>query len=206
MASRNTPTCVGKTERHTRIRSTAGKHPHVRGEDGLAGLCFLSAAETPPRAWGRRHLTAWVAWCSRNTPTCVGKTLQTNINQLFQRKHPHVRGEDSRSLAQSQWISETPPRAWGRPLSGLCLMRCHGNTPTCVGKTARQSSSSRWGGKHPHVRGEDKALPQASSARLETPPRAWGRRSSTGTQASASRNTPTCVGKTHQTSPGISFR
>ena len=32
---RNTPTCVGKTENHDDARQHIGKHPHVRGEDGL---------------------------------------------------------------------------------------------------------------------------------------------------------------------------
>ena len=50
------------------------------------------------------------------------------------------------------------------------------NTPTCVGKTA--------------------VCPGASVCPAETPPRAWGRPSSSSPVAGAARNTPTCVGKT----------
>ena len=50
----------------------------------------------------------------RNTPTCVGKTLSRGSNVAAGEKHPHVRGEDFRSLCFRRPRLETPPRAWGR--------------------------------------------------------------------------------------------
>ncbi len=50
----------------------------------------------------------------RNTPTCVGKTFDTNPNRSGLEKHPHVRGEDLLSLCVKELGVETPPRAWGR--------------------------------------------------------------------------------------------
>ena len=133
---------------------------------------------------------------SGNTPTCVGKTLPPYPLPTTGRKHPHVRGEDTRGQDLKYPATETPPRAWGRrtDLSGLLSkMR---NTPTCVGKTGKGFVGKRDEGKHPHVRGEDKlpiVLPYVS---VETPPRAWGRLIVPSSSGSPLRNTPTCVGKT----------
>ena len=50
--------------------------------------------------------------------------------------------------------------------------------------------------KHPHVRGEDTLWRLETAMNLETPPRAWGRRSRRGCAHDPHGNTPTCVGKT----------
>ena len=52
--------------------------------------------------------------------------------------------------------------------------------------------------KHPHVRGEDSSQNLSVRRRLETPPRAWGRRKRVSNAAHLVRNTPTCVGKTYR--------
>ena len=55
-------------------------------------------------------------WSARNTPTGVGKTQTANNGAGGTKKHPHGRGEDQKLLSSFICISETPPRAWGRPL------------------------------------------------------------------------------------------
>ena len=94
LASRNTPTCVGKTHIKAFQKFNARKHPHVRGEDSCQTETFASSQETPPRAWGRRVAHAPVRGLLGNTPTCVGKTPPPNPSAPLNRKHPHVRGED----------------------------------------------------------------------------------------------------------------
>ncbi len=71
----------------------------------------------------------------RNTPTCVGKTFDTNPNRSGLEKHPHVRGEDQRCADCQEEEEETPPRAWGRRQRSEVGKVVIGNTPTCVGKT-----------------------------------------------------------------------
>ncbi len=92
----NTPTCVGKTlpaaSRHTSTR----KHPHVRGEDALQTSEETNQGETPPRAWGRPPEPLRQRAGCRNTPTCVGKTAAAGRMTRSSRKHPHVRGEDTK--------------------------------------------------------------------------------------------------------------
>ncbi len=70
------------------------------------------------------------------------------------------------------------------------------NTPTCVGKTTRVSTTSNALQKHPHVRGEDQRRCNPDLQNRETPPRAWGRLINFFAVESKIRNTPTCVGKT----------
>ena len=71
------------------------------------------------------------------------------------------------------------------------------NTPTSVGKTHSASPSTASLKKHPHERGEDEFESWKDSDNLETPPRAWGRLTTTVTTEDSIRNTPTSVGKTN---------
>ncbi len=56
------------------------------------------------------------------------------------------------------------------------------------------------------MRGEDLASFHCLGLGLETPPRAWGRRHPPAARLITSRNTPTCVGKTRQSSAAVSLR
>ena len=152
---RNTPTCVGKTKLGLHIFSTMRKHPHVRGEDGVPAAERPSRSETPPRAWGRPADGTTQVAASRNTPTCVGKTVIERFREPFPWKHPHVRGEDDPAPNHAFFKKETPPRAWGSPYRLARGTGTWGNTPTCVGKTQADSRRSQSVRKHPHVRGED---------------------------------------------------
>ncbi len=144
-----------KTERMPARAQKRGKHPHVRSEDANRIRYPGSPRETPPRAWGRRIAGSCLYYPSRNTPTCVGKTITGYSAGFRKRKHPHVRGEDGESNTSALYISETPPRAWGRQDTDSGVIYGHRNTPTCVGKTVQSAWNWRPSGKHPHVRGED---------------------------------------------------
>ena len=152
--------------------------------------------ETPPRAWGRPALTALSGGNVGNTPTGVGKTQPAIKPPMRTRKHPHGRGEDTISGYAKRARRETPPRAWGRLSDFQRAGQAARNTPTGVGKTHLVARSVRCTRKHPHGRGED--LPHLAERWrwLETPPRAWGRRSGSGDDDLSGGNTPTGVGKT----------
>ncbi len=91
---RNTPTCVGKTHLQRLRLRPCEKHPHVRGEDTARATWRKATMETPPRAWGRLEIQPSENGLTRNTPTCVGKTIGDNNSEIVPEKHPHVRGED----------------------------------------------------------------------------------------------------------------
>ena len=152
--------------------------------------------ETPPRAWGRP--------CGDSGRVADGE------------KHPHERGEDQERLLHRDELMETPPRAWGRPCLFCRFRPGSRNTPTSVGKTAKEQAETgkirntptsvgktevqvygrggTW--KHPHERGEDPSGSTAHFRGRETPPRAWGRQKQVLFSVLRTRNTPTSVGKT----------
>ena len=138
----------------------------------------------------------------------MGKTSPTRRTERGFRKHPHVRGEDLFRIFGTFSKKETPPRAWGRHDTADWALDKFRNTPTCVGKTCKERRRLRECRKHPHVRGEDPDLENLSATFLETPPRAWGRRSTAISLARSYGNTPTCVGKTQPTliSSGIPWK
>ncbi len=193
---RNTPTCVGRTPSGCHMAAFFKKHPHVRGEAPSHPKRNGSARETPPRAWGRRGISAFLEVLTGNTPTCVGKTRILRPLNLRVKKHPHVRGEDWNFRVSKNCASETPPRAWGRHRLTVNGDHFLGNTPTCVGKTICLVSWITPVWKHPHVRGEDADALHEVVPQVETPPRAWGRQTAHRSTRATSRNTPTCVGKT----------
>ena len=112
------------------------------------------------------------------------------------RKHPHGRGEDGGLLERGIKHAETPPRAWGRLLSGGAQATHQRNTPTGVGKTITMVPLTGTPWKHPHGRGEDNKLLHSVCVITETPPRAWGRRQYGAPLSARFGNTPTGVGKT----------
>ena len=168
----------------------------MRGEDLRTAVECVYGMETPPRAWGRHRSFPRDYDFTGNTPTCVGKTAASESRMVLDRKHPHVRGEDTVDNAIFECERETPPRAWGR----LHLLPFHHqkrrNTPTCVGKTATLWRLKTAMKKHPHVRGEDCERLRMPRHIPETPPRAWGRHMDGDACLDDWRNTPTCVGKT----------
>ena len=146
--------------------------------------------------WGSPQVRGENILCLRNTPTCVGKTAEQGHLRRRKAKHPHVRGEDVKDGFKTSLTPETPPRAWGRHCAIMGIHSVARNTPTCVGKTPPRASWTHNMQKHPHVRGEDSAKASALTARIETPPRAWGRHALEEAVFAALGNTPTCVGKT----------
>ena len=111
---RNTPTPVGKTQKHSDGSAVRRKHPHARGEDDHRQFETACNMETPPRPWGRPLQALRECFGYGNTPTPVGKTNVMRGTISVKEKHPHARGEDSYQVAHSIVDEETPPRPWGR--------------------------------------------------------------------------------------------
>ena len=192
----NTPTHVGKTNASWRLAFSDEKHPHARGEDTHKDLMKAWKKETPPRTWGRPKLGAFFLVSKGNTPTHVGKTFRQIDLSLRLEKHPHARGEDFVRVPSRCFVTETPPRTWGRLKSAAYSAVKDGNTPTHVGKTFLPQGEVKVGKKHPHARGEDKTKISARGRRAETPPRTWGRPAASHALITGRGNTPTHVGKT----------
>ena len=170
------PTCVGRTSERAIDQMRTSAHPHVRGEDCWVLSRVVTAAGSPPRAWGghrrqRRHRVP-----GRLTPTCVGRTAPCSSRPAPNPAHPHVRGEDTRWNTKLSQPPGSPPRAWGGPGAG--------------DRRERQVLA------HPHVRGEDPTDDVRRIWRSGSPPRAWGGRRDSSAKTARRRLTPTCVGRT----------
>ena len=198
--ARLTPTCVGRTAATPPTCPGGSAHPHVRGEDSSMHSAKTKANGSPPRAWGGRATPRSVGAPSRLTPTCVGRTVRMRGIRPAPPAHPHVRGEDHQTSARRRLCCGSPPRAWGGRGQVRSRHRVRGLTPTCVGRTPLPPTTPRIGAAHPHVRGEDSLMGRPRSGARGSPPRAWGGRRWLGRSASASRLTPTCVGRTPRTS------
>ena len=91
---RNTSTCVKKTSSDLVLASLYKKHLHVRGEDLSIFSKIEPASETPPRAWRRQLYKIKIIRITRNTSTCVEKTMMSLEKKFESGKHLHVRGKD----------------------------------------------------------------------------------------------------------------
>ena len=154
---------------------------------------------SPPRVWGKQSAPRRTWRTPRFTPTCVGKTVDYFLRCRLVTVHPHVCGENAGFIGRHLCHYGSPPRVWGK----LQIPRTHpqprlvhphvcgeneyvlhqrecvgGFTPTCVGKTRRWPV--RW------------------AALAGSPPRVWGKRTTTVALTMTSWFTPTCVGKTGQ--------
>ncbi len=74
----------------------------------------------------------------RYTPTCVGKTIKSELFLATPKVHPHVRGENRVKLGTLLEYRGTPPRAWGKLSAHALKVSDVRYTPTCVGKTYRK--------------------------------------------------------------------
>jgi hypothetical protein len=173
---RTTPTCVGRTPTRWASCTAVTEHPHVRGEDAANQQGVIGFSGAPPRAWGGQRPVDRVDLQRRSTPTCVGRTRRRWGGWPAPSEHPHVRGEDARTVM-------------------LNLSYC-GAPPTCVGRTCSRWPSSRVPSEHPHVRGEDVLRTTGDLGCRGAPPRAWGGQPTRDAHARRTRSTPTCVGRT----------
>ncbi len=126
----------------------------------------------------------------------MGKTLLNPVCISATKKHPHARGEDSKTFSFSSDEQETSPRLWGRRIYCLNTPAGKGNIPTPVGKTYAPYAKAFARQKHPHACGEDLRVVRNSDRELETSPRLWGRPFLWQVKMNRFGNIPTPVGKT----------
>ncbi len=112
---RNTPACAGTTCQPARCTRSRREHPRVRGDDRP----------------DYRHRTG----APGNTPACAGMTATPTPAGRCTTEHPRVRGDDSSTSALVVNGTGTPPRARGRPDTGLHPGALGRNTPACAGTT-----------------------------------------------------------------------
>ena len=200
---RNTPACAGKTRSKELPNLLQGKHPRLRGENGVGSTRFGNMPETPPLARGKPVNRGGPPAFPRNTPACAGKTSPEQVQTMVDRKHPRLRGENSWSYKTNLPQKETPPLARGKPRARRKKNTGTRNTPACAGKTDIADQAVVLQRKHPRLRGENVAHPAFGGLIEETPPLARGKQNQKATPSQERRNTPACAGKTRFTAYSI---
>ena len=145
------------------------------GENFLAADKATGHAGSPPRVWGKQVQFLRRNLHNRFTPTCVGKTPATVTGHTFNSVHPHVCGENIEGQLGVQILEGSPPRVWGKPLSGAMVDGQRGFTPTCVGKTRSMRCLPLRLQVHPHVCGENCLAIRRDPSMHGSPPRVWGK-------------------------------
>ncbi|RZM14180.1 hypothetical protein LDELB18P2_0846 [Lactobacillus delbrueckii] len=109
---------------------------------------------SPPLAWGIPVIHSFQTVFIGITPTCVGNTVELELDQWHVEDHPHLRGEYLIYVSRETFLVGSPPLAWGIPKVSAKFYNSRGITPTCVGNTQRSSRRLRNVWDHPHLRGE----------------------------------------------------
>ena len=139
---RLTPACAGKTRRTRRMRSMAGAHPRVCGENRNAFKVELRDSGSPPRVRGKPRAAVRDGVNTRLTPACAGKTGGWALTAGAAPAHPRVCGENTIVLATKTIFVGSPPRVRGKPgraERGSAPVRL---TPACAGKTGASTLES----------------------------------------------------------------
>ena len=133
---------------------------------------------------------------TRNTPAYAGKTFPDDRRRRVLRKHPRLRGEDSKWTGALMMIPETPPLTRGRLSHLVATLFSVRNTPAYAGKTFLQRFVRAFCQKHPRLRGEDVTLTTLETGSTETPPLTRGRLKEIAMVEEVKGNTPAYAGKT----------
>ena len=153
-----------------------GNTPAYAGKTRRSPCRYAGGSETPPLTRGR---------------LCAPLTKSRRL-----RKHPRLRGEDSRLNRLDHPEAETPPLTRGRPDSSGRETETEGNTPAYAGKTAVPRRCRTRRRKHPRLRGEDGTRVESTTGYPETPPLTRGRPQVMSSPSPRTRNTPAYAGKT----------
>ena len=127
---------MGKTVLPNSSEFASKVHPHVCGENAVHAIRACRTSGSPPRVWGKLAFNTMPVHVCRFTPTCVGKTYEFWRQKRCGSVHPHVCGENERSVPKGRRGEGSPPRVWGKLTVVMGYSLLIRFTPTCVGKTA----------------------------------------------------------------------
>ncbi len=148
------PTCAGSRAGNPNRIPSMTVHPHVRGEQFIRPSLPSCTGGSSPRARGAesnhcRH----PRWC-RFLPTCAGSRGQGSRPVEPAPVHPHVRGEQVRTLDLGIKSPGSSPRARGAAKHRQHLAECPRFIPACAGSRLAGFNPAHNGSVHPRVRGE----------------------------------------------------
>ena len=173
-------------------------HPHVCWADITQGERAGQSYGSPPRMWGRVHLTYWGMVRLSVHPHVCGADSHPPSRAFCRRAvHPHVCGADfflDKAVYDSLRFTPTyVGQIAYRRKSFAAALRF---TPTYVGQMNHQQYKNQHQPVHPHVCGADRSRYCPASPARGSPPRMWGRCSVSNVPLLLiARFTPTYVGQ-----------
>ncbi len=188
------PTCAGSSPSPRRRSCCAGDHPHVRGEQVLRRGGDQVARGPSPRARGAEIGDVADRVVLGTIPTCAGSSRGPRAAGGVDRDHPHVRGEQSTSLATWTFGRGPSPRARGAGSTRPPARRPRWTIPTCAGSRAGGSAAPARCWDHPHVRGEQNTAQSGLTPAQGPSPRARGAANGHSPHTCTDGTIPTCAG------------
>ena len=127
---------------------------------------------------------------------CMGTTRRAVIDDPHSAVHPHVHGDNGRTVEPSGRVCGSPPCAWGQRRNLQELAAAMRFTPMCMGTTLYDTYWTGYVAVHPHVHGDNGNLTKTLGIRNGSPPCAWGQLAYSAPGRMAGRFTPMCMGTT----------
>ena len=107
------PTYVGNRPDASRSVVQSSVHPHVCGEQRVAGVWHQWDDGSSPRMWGTESPHPASARVRRFIPTYVGNRSRVDRPSRVQSVHPHVCGEQAMNYWREIVDLGSSPRMWG---------------------------------------------------------------------------------------------
>ena len=153
--ARNIPAYAGRTSVVIRQINESPKHPRIRGENVAPVNGRKSTPETSPHTRGELSACLRVVVRHRNIPAYAGRTSSARLSQSSARKHPRIRGENTKGTVPPAVIMETSPHTRGELRRTMKMSDDLRNIPAYAGRTMKEMKMAPPTRKHPRIRGEN---------------------------------------------------
>ena len=162
----------------------------------MSGLTCQQRPETSPHTRGELVSRKILVIRLRNIPAYAGRTENVTLPAPYSRKHPRIRGENTRRRFKRTLAIETSPHTRGEPPDVAGSAAKGGNIPAYAGRTDLASTTHRAAQKHPRIRGENDQLQNQHAFPQETSPHTRGEPLFFWLAAVGTRNIPAYAGRT----------
>ena len=109
-----TPACAGKTEGYQWTDPDGRDHPRMCGENGTNAAEVGRFEGSPPHVRGKRICAGVLTQKLRITPACAGKTGISLEPITFNRDHPRMCGENTKTISLDINLLGSPPHVRGK--------------------------------------------------------------------------------------------
>ena len=190
------PACAGKTSTQRTLRMRPEAHPRVCGENLEQSIGAVDTVGSSPRVRGKLAAPFEGGGEIRLIPACAGKTAQVANQDIANRAHPRVCGENSQRSHLSERRRGSSPRVRGKLIAFQKKDSYQGLIPACAGKTDTASARRHALWAHPRVCGENRAAWWWKRTSWGSSPRVRGKLFPPRLGFLRLRLIPACAGKT----------